>query len=315
MAVGPVTQEGPDGPAQPPPGGYSVPWQQPTPQFGFDPLISPDYGGWWQRGTGIVKRGWKPLALLQGIAVAAGLAFEIPVEFYSALAARDLPSGTAARTGMATTSELSAYYPVFGFTILGTFASALIAAIVMIAMFHVVVMMAVGARPDLGVALSAAAHRLLPLVGWQLLAGLIMLCGTCACVLPGLYFGAVFLVLPAVVAFERGGVIVRCFRLFNAGLGPSLARVATVIGLTVGVALVAMVPAGIIDLVATQVGSGTTGVAVGSIIAAGLAALAGGALAILTAPLTLTTYADMRARVEPLSTGVLAQELGLAAPR
>jgi hypothetical protein len=34
--------------------------------------------------------------------------------------------------------------------------------------------------------------------------------------------------------------------------------------------------------------------------------------AVLTAPLTLTAYADLRARVEPLTTATLANEAGLA---
>ena len=39
--------------------GYEVPYLG---QPGYDPLISADYGGWWQRGIAIVKAGWPQLA-------------------------------------------------------------------------------------------------------------------------------------------------------------------------------------------------------------------------------------------------------------
>jgi hypothetical protein len=51
------------------------------------------------------------------------------------------------------------------------------------------------------------------------------------------------------------------------------------------------------------------GTLVSSMISTGLAAAA----AVFTAPMTLTAYADLRASREPLSTTVLAAEVGVAA--
>jgi hypothetical protein len=45
----------------------------------------------------------------------------------------------------------------------------------------------------------------------------------------------------------------------------------------------------------------------GSAVSTGVTALGFGALAVLTTPLLLTAYADMRARVEPFSTATLLQ--------
>jgi hypothetical protein len=79
----------------------------------------------------------------------------------------------------------------------------------------------------------------------------------------------------------------------------------------VAVVFVAVVASIMINII---IGLGS-GVATGNISAGAAAAttivevIFTAAVGILAAPLTLTTYADMRARVEPVSTGVLAHEL------
>ena len=71
-----------------PPGGYL-----PPPQFGaqpVDPLVSPDYSGWWSRATTIVRHGWKPLATIQAIGLLLSLLLQAPAGIYLAFATDDL---------------------------------------------------------------------------------------------------------------------------------------------------------------------------------------------------------------------------------
>ncbi|MFC0526236.1 hypothetical protein [Phytohabitans kaempferiae] len=122
---------------------------------------------------------------------------------------------------------------------------------------------------------------------------------------------AVFLVLAPVVALERGGAISRCFKLFHGDLGASLARTATIFGIVIGGSIVA----GMIGLVGTlsapveTASSGT--IITWSLVEAAVSVVIGGALRILTDPLTVGAYADMRARVEPFSSAILAHEAGV----
>ena len=198
--------------------------------------------------------------------------------------------------------------------------------VVAIACNHVAVSVAAGLRPRIGAALGLAVRRMFPLLGWQLLAGLILLAGVCACIVPAFYLAAVFTVLPVVVTFERGAsAISRCFRLFHHDLAASISRVATIAGIGIGVGVVAYIVSTIIQMVPGTptfdpgssnpfggVGTGYLIAVVAGTVVADLMTRAG---AVLTAPLTLAAYADMRARVEPLTTATLANEAGLTPPQ
>jgi hypothetical protein len=299
----------PPGYGGPPPGGYAVPPQVQDPTL--DPLVSPDYAGWWQRGTSITKRGLVPLAQLQAIGMGAGLLVQIPLGIYIALLTRDIDEAVnGAGPDSAAAPDLGPIFGVFGLGIVTVFVAIVIAAIVTIASVHVGVMVATGVTPSLGTAIRSAAGRAFPLLGWQLLAGLVILAGLCACVLPAIYLVGVFTVLPVVVAVERGGVIGRCFKLFHGDLGASIARIATVVGLSIGVSAVGGILGALVETALQSNGGLILGSVFRTMLTVGLAA----GLALVTAPLTLAAYADMRARVEPLNTAMLAQELGITPP-
>jgi hypothetical protein len=304
-----------------PTGGYGVPiFGQ---QAGYDPLISPDYSGWWRRTTAVLKPGWRILAGLQFIGFLVSLLVSVPQALYLFYLSDQLPK--AAQDGTITSAELDLkpFFVVFGITFVGIFLTYLVAFAVTIASNHVVVSIAAGLRPRIGTSLAMAAKRVFPLLGWQLLAGLIVLVGLCACVLPAIYLVAVFLILPAVVTFERGSAIGRCFALFHRDLGASVSRVATIFGISIGIGIVGAIIGQVIELalgspqtVITDFGVDARPTFTSTLIVAVLAnAVVTGLLsaggAVLTAPLTLTAYADMRARVDPLSTAVLASEIGL----
>jgi hypothetical protein len=141
-------------------------------------------------------------------------------------------------------------------------------------------------------------------------------------VLPAVYFYIVLLILPVTVTFERGGAgIGRCFKLFHTNVGVGASRLCTVAGLALVVGIVSAV-VGVI-VAAADVGNATTTASAGPFAAASTTAVVvrtvvGGLLSALlrtfTSIMLLTAYADMRARVEPLSTAVLAAEIGIASP-
>lgn len=181
--------------------------------------------------------------------------------------------------------------------------------LVTLAAVRVVVVTATGGRPSVADALRGAARRLFPMLGWSLLAGLIIVAGVCACLLPGLYFWAVFTVLAPVVAFERSGAIGRCFTLFHGDLGRSVARIATVIGILFAGTMVAGVVAVFGDVFADPVTAATPALVAAALVSTLVSVVVTGVLRLLTDPLTVAAYADMRARVEPLSSAMLAHEI------
>jgi len=173
---------------------------------------------------------------------------------------------------------------------------------------HIVAQLASGRRPEFGLAVRGALPRILPLLGWSLLAGLIILGGLCACVLPSFYFLAVFTVLAPVVMFERSAAVGRCFRLFHGNLGASVGRVAIIIGFGVGVSVVSQVLAtGLTRAAGTEL---TARVLV-TVVTTAISALLRAGVGVLTAPLTVLTYADQRARIEPVRSADLIAALGL----
>jgi hypothetical protein len=292
-------------------GGYTVTPQTFAPSL--DPLISSDYNGWWSRGISIVKRGWKPLAALQAGGLLLVLVFEAPVGAYAALVSQRMTQ-SAASGDFNGSPDITPLLVLGGVALAVVMLTVIITGIITLATVHIGVAVAVGAEARVGDALRLAARRVFPLIGWQLLAAPIYLVAVCLCVLPVFYVAAVFLVLPVVVAIERTNAIGRCFSLFHTNFGPAAARTATILGITIGSAVVGALIGSVLDLVATAAAPGDAGVLVGSVASTLVGAVITGVVAILVAPLTLTTYADLRARTELLRGVDIAHQLGIAAP-
>ena len=305
----PGAQPDPQQPYQPLPSypteGYAVPEVAP----GGDPLVSPDYNGWWQRTMAIVKTSWKELLTLQLIGAVFVLILRGPTAVYQQITTNDFSN--AAKTG-GNTPSLGPLFAGVGLSFLGTVLSLLVAALVTLATVLVVVTAATGGRASVGEALSRGLGRLFPLIGWQLLASLIIIAGVCACILPAIYFAAVFTVLAPVVAFERTNAISRCFRLFHGNLGTSVSRVATLFGIYIGAGIIGGVIGAIFTVAMHPTTAPTGTVVVASLITTAVAAIIGAAAGILTGPLTVTAYADMRSKLEPVSTPILVQEVDAA---
>ncbi len=307
---------------QPPPSGWGIPSPQgPGPAWsgagaaGYpeDPLISRDYAGWWNRSVTLLRTYWRQLLALQLIGAVAGLLLRTPAAAFQALTSTRFRPGQPIDPDTAS-AEMGSLLGAAGLTLAGVLLAALISALVTLACIRLLVVGVTGGRPDVGGALRGSLPRLFPLIGWGLLGGLVVLVGLCACLVPGFYFAAVLLVLPAVVLFERGGAIGRCFKLFHGDFGASIARVATILAIIVAGILVSLVIGGIIGAGIGITGATDTAVITGAVINSIVGIIVGVGLGLLTAPLTLTTYADMRARVEPLSTAVLARDLDQQRP-
>jgi hypothetical protein len=109
--------------------------------------------------------------------------------------------------------------------------SALLVCVVQLASLHVLVQRATGHQVSVRTALLAGLRRVHAMIGWGVLAGLLIAVGVVLCVLPGIYVALVMATLPAIVLLERGKGIGRAFELFHAKFGDSLARVATIAGI------------------------------------------------------------------------------------
>jgi hypothetical protein len=298
--------------SEPPPHGYQAPPPSEVPPEGrfdpSDPLISPDYAGWRQRNVAILNTYWRPLVLLQLIGAAAALVLRIPTAVVAAIGSRGLPP-PAPRDNAAALRAFGKALPWIILSTTGWILATLVTALVLLAGMRLIVRAVTGGQPDVGDALRGALRRLPPLIGWGLLAWLIVLVGLCACFVPALYFLAVFTVLPAVVLFERGNVIARCFRLFHADLAASAVRVGTVIGVAVIAWVVSNVIDSIVRAVAHALSAGTGGLVIGTIVVTVVDIVVAAGLGVVLGPLILTTYADLRARREPLHGHELARSL------
>ncbi|HEX8628232.1 MAG TPA: hypothetical protein VF755_08685, partial [Catenuloplanes sp.] len=183
-----------------------------------------------------------------------------------------------------------------------------------LASIRTAVLVATGGRPQPGAELRAGARRLLPMLGWALLGGLLTIAALLACILPIFYVVAVLTVLPAVVLFERGSGIGRCFQLVHAAGRPAFARLATIMGVLLVGVLVRLVAELIIGFGGPGTGWGGTTQADSTIVATALLrytveVVVTAVVTLVMTVLAVTTYADLRARHEPLTTGILTQEL------
>ena len=256
-----------------------------------DPLVSNDFPGWWTRSFRLVRTAWRPLLLIQLIsAVPAEM-----VQMWGAFTSNDRIATTGSWRDV-----VEPFLPLLPFLLIVT----LLGLVTALAMQRVLVQ-AVTARPiAIGAALLDGLRRTPALLGWGLVAGLVIVVGLVCCVLPGVYLAAVFAILPVVVLLERGNAFTRSFQLFHGDFGIALSRVATIFGVTVASfcaegQFARVLAPGPLD--------GAEASSTWSIVASNLLyALFALANAILLTPMLLTAYADMRARREPFSTAYLA---------
>ena len=298
------------------------PWGQPLPSWPAippvgprfdpaDPLISDDYAGWWRRGFAVLGAARRPMAMLQLLLAVPVLALSIPSEIAYERQQRAVDAMLDTPGGDVSFGEV--LKP--GLTLMaGALPAGLIFVFAMLAAVRMTTVAATGGNPTVGAALRAALRRVPAMMGWYVVAAGICLLAVVLCFLPLLYVGAVLTILPAVVQLERGNAISRCFRLFHADIGASISRVATIGGLSLAATVVMFVA----TLIAQVVLQGSAAfdpsveVSAGSVTALGVVTAVLQTLTYLFScfiltPLTVTAYADMRARREPFSTAYLAE--------
>jgi ABC-type multidrug transport system permease subunit len=174
-----------------------------------DPLVATSFSDWWAKVIGVLQRSWKPLLLIQ-------LATFVPGIIIAALV-----TGLAA---VAVGTESTA------FSIVAALVGLIGALVLIVVMFlaqgvsvFVVAKEATGEQVDFSSAVRLAAQRALPLLGWSLLAGILVVLGFIL-ILPGIYLLIVFgASLTGAVIFERAG-IGRTFSLVNPAFGQTLGR-------------------------------------------------------------------------------------------
>jgi hypothetical protein len=256
------------------------------PSDSADPLISATYAGWWVRGWTALRATWPRLLVLQLIGAAVNVAWTLTL-----LVLR--------RPG-----DVDGSSPGAGAQAAGAVLDIAVLAMVALAAVHLVILTAAGQQPTITECLFGALRRALPLIAWSVPAAVLIGVGLLVLVLPGLYFFLALSLLLPVVAVERRVGIGRCFDIFRSDAWSALARTGTILGLTLAVAAIgdALTPTRAGDshggLVAATSLSGS---AIGSVVTI--------IVGLVTIPLTVTAYAALRARVEPLSTGHLAAQL------
>ncbi|GIF41001.1 hypothetical protein [Actinoplanes xinjiangensis] len=276
-------------PGQPP---ALPPAYYPTPA---DPLVSPNYEGWWQRGITLARQTWKQVLTVHAITAIPTTALTLPAGLRLADESDAMTAAIEASPGRM--PDLSGYLPaVLQFGALSIVAS-LISAVAVAVSIQLVVLAATGRPVSIAVAFRAGVRRAPAVIGWGALAAFVYLGAALACLLPIVYVAAALITLPVVATLERGAGIGRSFTLFHADLGTSVSRIATMLALSLGSLLVFGLIGGAVEV--------AVGGAAGVIVSTLFTSVAGLVIGIFTTPLLVATYADMRARREPFSTAYL----------
>jgi hypothetical protein len=302
-AYGPPPGYGPP-PAYGPPAGYdptgyaAAGYQLPPGYYAGpqDPLVSPDFGGWWQRSFTLLGATWRSMLQVQ-------LIWAIPLLVVGILTAIYSPDRTVDFTSDTPPEFSDIFGPLF-LVLPFALIAVLLTVAGQLATLEVLVQRATGQPVSVGRAMLAGLRRFFPMLGWQILAGLVILVGLLLCILPGLYVAVVFLILPVIVLLERGQGIGRAFRLVHADFGAAAARLAVIVGLHIAFVLAEGVFSAILAPSSAAAGPGLT--VASSVFSVAFSVVTG----IVMSPLLLTAYADMRARHEPFSTAYLAPHPG-----
>lgn len=273
-----------------------------------DPLVSNDYAGWWRRGMAVVKAGWKPFTLLQVLMSAPLVLLALVVQVGTEVGT----NGTFTVDGFGDNAKAGLIIATVGAVLLGFVIALAWYAVGTLATVRMVVTVATGGQPRIGESLKSVLPRVPAMLGWGFVAGLLLFGAVLACLLPVFYVGAVVIILPAVVLFERGGGVGRCFQLFHGDFGAAVGRAATIIGLNIAGAVAFGIVGALISSIVPGVSGingsldiGSAGVLTGSTLDSLLDGVFYVVSGVVLTPLIVAMYADLRARREPFSTAYL----------
>ncbi|MCE0767939.1 hypothetical protein LWC35_34330 [Pseudonocardia kujensis] len=269
---------GPEGYGQQPYGyGQPAPYGGGAPAPLADPLVAADFSDWWTKVLAVLGRSWQPLLLIQ-------IATMLPALIVGAIIALVVATGGG----------------VVGVAIGGALSAIIVVAVSLLAQgasVYVVTRQAAEQPVGAGEALSFAVSRALPLLGWGILAGIMVVIGFFLLVIPGLYLLIVFAAtLTGVIMYERAG-IGRTFALVNPHFWPTAGRLIT-----------AVIAAGIYRwIVSAIVGLFASPNSVAFSILVGILSLP---VTLAAAGVAVVTYASLRNKENPqVGTPTLVQEL------
>jgi hypothetical protein len=172
-----------------------------------DPLVPADFSSWMGKMVDAVGRSWRPVGLLQLVLV-------IPLAIVLAL----FEQAAGSRMGVVTvgnTTKLEFDHPgaAAGLAVVLVVVAVVLGALVQLACLWIVVKEADNQPIDPAQVARFAFSRVLPMIGWEIVAGLLVAIGLIAILLPGIYLGVVLLpTILGVVGLERAGIR-RCFEL------------------------------------------------------------------------------------------------------
>lgn len=239
-----------------------------------DPVVPLDFGNWWRRVFGVFRRNFGRLAALAVVPVALAGVYLIIVSALTPDPAEvgQRLSAAAAASPTGTVSPSVVFWTLFGPTlpvmVIFLVLMAVVTAFYYGAAFYLALREANGQPTDTVDALRVAAPRVLPFVGWGVLAGLIVGVAVVVPVLPGVIaqlpalsvagsvvalvlfvgLGVVFYSsISGVVLIERAG-IGRCFRLVRGRFWATCGRMVVVVLLCVAYDLVLLLVAALIAL-------------------------------------------------------------------
>jgi hypothetical protein len=280
-----------------------------------DPLVPANFAGWFQRIVEVIRRSFQQLAMLQLIAalvsaVVGGVlaGFSPDTSAYSAQVEADAAAGAAPDLG----ALGGAVGTVLVLSLVGGLISLVANAFVQSGSIYVATRDAAGQSTTASEGLRFSVGRALPLIGWGLLAGVIvgffLTLGVFLSItvnvalfvlaIPGLYLSIViFSSLYGVVVIERGG-LGRCFALIKGRFWATTGRMVVAV-------LLGGIYAGVAQAVSSVVGGGPTGVF--SVILHAVLMIPLGVAAIAA---IVVTYAELRFHENTeVSTPALAAEL------
>lgn len=255
-----------------------------------DPLVATDLNGWFERIVGVVGRSWRPLLLLALI----GAVPQAVLSHYTARAQDRIRD--EGDSGISSFSDL--HLGDLLTPLLVTIAVVVVVGlIVQCASVWIAVRQAAKAPLSAGACAKFVANRVLPLLAWSLVAGVLCAIGFFLLIVPGIYLALViFPTLSGVVLIQRGG-ITDCFSLVRGRFWATTGR-------TILYALVLSLYSATASAVATAISRDHTPVfiAVDAVLTIPVGMLAVG--------FAIVTYAELRNRRTPTDTAALAHDLG-----
>ena len=264
-----------------------------------DPLVSADYNGWWQRSFGLLRATWKPMAAVFGVASLVDLFLTIPGTLRFEATQRDARERIEAAGDQV---DFTLFFAGVGEFAAATAGAGLIYLLATLMAAGIVIDAALGRTGGSGAA-RAAARRFPVMIGWSVPALLLAAVAFALCFLPLLYAGAVLMVLPVVVLVERGNAVSRCFSLFHGDVGAALSRVATIAALSVaGLVVVNLITTVVLVASGSTLEDRPVPATVAEVVLQGVYTFA---IGLVTTPMLVTAYADMRARREPFTSAGL----------